>query len=605
MRQLNSRISTGFLPAVILLLLHSSFICADTTAPFTKEEWADAKFKYLKLYQSSTVVNKAAAIKNISDLYARLSESDDGFAVEAMEFLLWLLTVEKEEPVLNNIKACLGKFSKPAYVEWLSKNYQRLMNTEASKLRFIEILGIMTGPKNSALVNAICRDLWKQDESTAVKDAAKSLLMKTTGWTALDDLIALASNSDSEVSKAALKSLGEIYAWEKVTELIALLNGMQLNNNARKELISALEKITGQSIGDNPPDWQKWWDTKPQIPDAALKHTIDRAIKRGVEYLISQPYIAKAQPALIGNMQTGELVFYALLKSGVTIPESLRKTFIDGLLAKNLHTTYNVAVMAMAFAELDRVKYIERIAQCAQFILSNQTTAGGWGYGVKIPANKIVITNAPRPAAPVSGTSTAPVKKISIKHTRIPAVSGSTGWDTSIAQYAVLGLRACAESDIEIPLEAWRDAEKAFIQTQLSDSGWSCCGGNSSNTMTAAGLGSLAICLYFQGKTSQDNKPIEQALKWMDKNFAVPATAMDHGTLGYYLYGIERAGTLLLTDYFASKPWYPLGARYLLGLQREDGSWGYETETCFAILFLTKATKPLKVIITEPTDKKK
>ena len=590
---------------IIIILLHSTLICADTSAPITKEEWSDAKFKYLKLYQNGTTVNKAAAIKNISDLYNRLAESNDDFALEALEFLLWLLTVEKEEPVLNDIKACIGKFSKLAYVEWLGKNYQRLVNTEATKLQFVETLGIMTGPKNNAVVSAICRDLWEQDGSPAVKNAAKNMMIKTSAGTALDDLASLASNSDLDVSKAALKTLGDIYAWEKVRELITLLDTKELNNNVRKELISTLEKITGQNIGDKPPDWQKWWDTKPQIPDVALKYIVNRSIKKGFDYLIRRCMTADPRTALPVSSNTGELIFYTLVKSGQDFPASLQKLFIQELLNRNLANTYNVALLVMAFAELDKVKYLEHIAQCAQFLLANQTKAGGWCYTMKTP-QKLVLTDLPKQKTPVSGTSTVPVKKITIKESRITVPEDQGSWDTSIAQYAVLGLRACAESDIDIPAETWRDAEQAFSKHQQADGGWGCCYSEktSSHAMAVAGLGSLAICLYFQGKGAQDNASVQKALKWMEKNFAIPPAIPGHGTIGYYLYGIERAGTLLGTESFGSQGWYPLGARYLLDLQRADGSWSSEIDTCFAILFLCRATKPLKIVITEPTDKK-
>ena len=53
--------------------------------------------------------------------------------------------------------------------------------------------------------------------------------------------------------------------------------------------------------------------------------------------------------------------------------------------------------------------------------------------------------------------------------------------------------------------------------------------------------------------------------------------------------------------------WYPEGAKALLASQKVDGSWGVGTvgenkvdrgtvDTCFAILFLKRATRPLDVV---------
>jgi hypothetical protein len=52
------------------------------------------------------------------------------------------------------------------------------------------------------------------------------------------------------------------------------------------------------------------------------------------------------------------------------------------------------------------------------------------------------------------------------------------------------------------------------------------------------------------------------------------------------------------TTTFGDIPWYEQGARFLIEVQKPDGSWGRRAvaeqntwDTCFAILFLKKATR--------------
>jgi hypothetical protein len=69
----------------------------------------------------------------------------------------------------------------------------------------------------------------------------------------------------------------------------------------------------------------------------------------------------------------------------------------------------------------------------------------------------------------------------------------------------------------------------------------------------------------------------------------------------YYLYGLERAGVLLLAPKFGEHDWYDDGSRLIIGAQAGDGSWdagdagtvGPTCDTCFAILFLARGTTPL------------
>ncbi len=66
----------------------------------------------------------------------------------------------------------------------------------------------------------------------------------------------------------------------------------------------------------------------------------------------------------------------------------------------------------------------------------------------------------------------------------------------------------------------------------------------------------------------------------------------------YFLYSLERAGILDDVRLVKGRDGYYEGALQLLERQRRDGSWDesghdYVPETCFAFLFLKRATSPI------------
>ncbi|MEZ0229570.1 MAG: hypothetical protein ACAI25_13150 [Planctomycetota bacterium] len=130
--------------------------------------------------------------------------------------------------------------------------------------------------------------------------------------------------------------------------------------------------------------------------------------------------------------------------------------------------------------------------------------------------------------------------------------------------------------------------------------------------MTTAGLASLFICkAHLDGtKTLDKAKPrVDAALRdgaaWMAKNFSVTTNPGPSGERSmhvlYYLYGLERAGVLLLAPKFGEHDWFEEGTAYLLKKQASDGSWdagnegtvGPVCDTCFALLFLSRGTTPM------------
>lgn len=143
----------------------------------------------------------------------------------------------------------------------------------------------------------------------------------------------------------------------------------------------------------------------------------------------------------------------------------------------------------------------------------------------------------------------------------------------------------------------------------------------STGSMTTAGIACLAIChdaltrpkraeLYVPVMENHVRRGIQDGFAWLDLNFTVMSNppARAPGWHYYYLYGLERAAMLAGRTRIGRHDWYLEGAKYLVTAQKEGGQWSsgalgdgtYGTnsvlDTAWAILFLKKATKPVKPI---------
>ena len=95
----------------------------------------------------------------------------------------------------------------------------------------------------------------------------------------------------------------------------------------------------------------------------------------------------------------------------------------------------------------------------------------------------------------------------------------------------------------------------------------------------------------------------------MGEIFKVDGNPGGHGWHFYWLHGVERVGAFLGVPVMGTHRWYHEGSKYLVGKQvrddgREQGSWtgneGAGRMTCFALLFLKRATKPPTTPIIPP-----
>ncbi|MBI3856873.1 MAG: terpene cyclase/mutase family protein [Planctomycetes bacterium] len=344
-----------------------------------------------------------------------------------------------------------------------------------------------------------------------------------------------------------------------------------------------------------------------QAPDPAQ---VDAAVKKGGAFLLKK-YEKGLDPGLMGwNL---ELLMLSLSHANVERDNEVFQKGLKELETSKLEYTYRVASLAMALGRIDPVKHQTRIAYCAQWLVDTQLGAGEWGY----PGTVTQPGEIPKPIE-VAAPKVEAGPKIKIKRQPNKNVDLRVKGDISNTQFAVLALKACADAGIEVPKETWSGA-LAFVQTtQNPDGGWGYCFGGEKDpssyaSMTCAGVTTMAICRYALGhKDAAKDTPVKVALGWLGKSFRPDKNAnVENGQitdpgrwLYYYLYSIERTGMILGTEMMGKEKWYPAGAKYLLGKQKEDGSWwtgaldkavelDTTADTCFAILFLTKATPSL------------
>lgn len=322
----------------------------------------------------------------------------------------------------------------------------------------------------------------------------------------------------------------------------------------------------------------------------------------------------------IGPAEFG-LVAYACLSAGESPDSPLVKPLIEKVLAKfesdgykaTQHHNYEAGVDAMALAAADKQKYRGQLQLIANYLIANQLPNGGWDY-----------------------------------------LGQDHGGDTSISQYGMLGLWAAARAGVDIPIKPLDQIASWHLKTQLKNGAWSYQPYSGDNTMkhsmTVAGIGTLGVARLLTAANPRDlealvdepetktkknekafgvlekvtttedgNQPtsakpanegpykpqvtqagmdaaMRRGLGWLGTNYTVDKNAL--GWHLYYLYGMERAASLANVDKIAGHDWYVEGYRVLLKLQDQDGGWrdaigSKVSSTCFAVLFLMRATEKL------------
>jgi len=128
-------------------------------------------------------------------------------------------------------------------------------------------------------------------------------------------------------------------------------------------------------------------------------------------------------------------------------------------------------------------------------------------------------------------------------------------------------------------------------------------------SMTTAGVACLLISSSIAKRRgalpprllSEAKRAAWDGMAWLNVNFTLKKNpgASNQGWHYYFLYGLERAAVLAGVRNVGTHDWYREGAEFLMSRQANNGSWqGDAVPTCFALLFLTRATVPMGGVIT-------
>ena len=321
----------------------------------------------------------------------------------------------------------------------------------------------------------------------------------------------------------------------------------------------------------------------------------DPIVARGVQYL----------KGTTGSGGLGEIALSALAMIKAEVPTSdpaLARaiTMIEKRFPGRRSTSerqggpeiYEAAVIIIpALSSLDPVNYKPQIEMAARHIASQQKPNGSWDYMYRQQG------------------------------------------DTSISQYAVLGLWEAENAGVSISPTTWDLAAQWFISSQSSAGSWNYHRDESNPetvAMTAAGVGSLLICerqlapyrvavkvvnpylipIELEGQIKKYTprvppKTVTQAIQagitWIGANFTTANAAVIGHSPYYALYGIERIGALADKATLGQRDWFQEGRRYISSTQGAGGGftsqYGAGPNTAWAVLFLTKSTaKTLKKI---------
>jgi len=334
--------------------------------------------------------------------------------------------------------------------------------------------------------------------------------------------------------------------------------------------------------------------------DDRLQAQVEVSVRRAVDWILAAQLRDGSWRHLQYGFRGGQtaLCAYTLLRAGLPADHpSVQRAFLF-LDRVEPGEVYSAGLMAMAYEALRDPARRPRIESIARTIASWHK-AGQWGYPNNHEGGFAIWLGSP--SAP----------------------------DLSNTQYAVLGLRAARHAGVETPEKVWveiidrtltlqEEAAAPSIETRnqnrIGAAGFRYqIGREICLSMTGAGISVLEIAREALGsklrgeRLATSERAIRAGVAWLDEHYTPENSAGGSNGWHYYaLYGVERVGTLLDLETIGRRDWYAEGARWLSKQQSDDGSFGVgkpfgigsyhgaqeESDTCFAILFLRRASRP-------------
>ena len=295
-----------------------------------------------------------------------------------------------------------------------------------------------------------------------------------------------------------------------------------------------------------------------------LAARVDEAVQRGVRHLMETQAL-EGHWSHGGGPRSGAtaLVAYALIKSGVDRQHlTVRRAMASLELAKP-RQTYDAACLLLLLTAHGPAEHRDRIQDLARWLEDTQKN-GVWGYPGGTP-------------------------------------------DLSNTQYAAMGLWAAERAGAGVSDRVWRDLARALPRYHHRGA-FGYHPGNESEAMTTAGVACASLCLSYGGFTEQRKRTgngrrlanmRDAGLAWLGTRYTAERLRSG-GSLGYYLYGLERACALADAREIGGTDWYEVGAEYLLAMEAEESAWtslySAPLGTSFALLFLRRATARRPVI---------
>ncbi|RPH38871.1 MAG: hypothetical protein EHM91_13210, partial [Planctomycetota bacterium] len=188
-------------------------------------------------------------------------------------------------------------------------------------------------------------------------------------------------------------------------------------------------------------------------------------VEKGTHWLKSREADLRKDP---------ELSLWILLSVGAKANEPALRAVLEDALTRAPGTTRSAALQAMALEILDPLKYRNRIAHCAQFLIDNQCDDGRWNAGNPIDP-PLLPPEPPRRPAPRAFNAPAAPRPPRLLLARRSA--GAKTGDSVTSRWAAWGLLACHRSGFDVPAEvvekaaaSWREGEHdpADVVTALS-----------------------------------------------------------------------------------------------------------------------------------------